>query len=577
MKNKIIFLVSIIVLVIIIIFGTIVIGNIRKNYKTVQISEDDYKYFILKSNEKTGVINENGDIVIEPTYDSIIIPNPTIDVFICKNEQDENNIVLNEKSEKIFEKYQNVEPIYTDGTISSLPYEKAVLKYQENGKYGLINYEEKKITKPIYEEIKSVKYKEGEILAKKDGKYGVINNKGVVLIKFEYDQIEGDKFFDKENQYKYSGYIAYKTTQDGYRYAYINYKWKLILDAEYNSIERITSIDNKDEQWLIVSQNGQYGVLKKSKNIINLSFRQINYNVDNEVFVVNRNNKYGIYNKKGEEVIEPKYTEIDFKGMYVYTKLADEEKYYYLDGKEADNNYKNIAKVEDTNYYITVSKENLYGIIDNNKNILTSNKYAYIEYLFDNYFVIYDNKNKLGIIDVNDNKKIESEYNSLSRIGDFKLIKGEKTQNGKTTVDIFDSNLNKAISLEDADIEIYNDYIRVSNDKEIKYINSEGNITTNNEIYKENNILTTIKDGKWGYVNRDGNVVVECAYDYATELNSYGYATINKNGKWGSVDKEGKIIVEPTYELEYEEVVPEFIGKYYKVYYGYGQFYYTDN
>lgn len=36
------------------------------------------------------------------------------------------------------------------------------------GKFGLINYEGKVITKPIYEEISSVKYKEGEILAKKD-------------------------------------------------------------------------------------------------------------------------------------------------------------------------------------------------------------------------------------------------------------------------------------------------------------------------------------------------------------------------------------------------------------------------
>jgi len=41
---------------------------------------------------------------------------------------------------------------------------------RKTGKYGLINYDGKVITKPIYEEISSIKYKEGEILAKKDRK-----------------------------------------------------------------------------------------------------------------------------------------------------------------------------------------------------------------------------------------------------------------------------------------------------------------------------------------------------------------------------------------------------------------------
>lgn len=576
-KKKIILTILITILLILgIIFGIIGIKNNKRNYELVQITEEEYEYFVLKSNDKTGVINRNGDIIIEPNYDSIVIPNPTKDVFVCKNDKDENTNILNKKSEKILQKYKNVEPIYTEGTISSIPYEKSVLKYQEDGKYGLINYEGKKITNAIYEEIKSVKYKEGEILAKKDGKYGVINNKGAILIKFEYDQIEGDKFFDSENQYKYSGYIAYKTTEEGYRYSYINYKWKLVLDTEYNSIERITTIENKDDQWLIVSKNGQYGVMNKGKKIIDFSYQKIEYNNENEVFLLKRNNKYGIYNKKGEEVLAVKYKEIDFKGIYIYTKFAEEEKYFYADGKEADSNYKNISKVEDTNYYITVNKENLYGIIDNNKNILTSNKYTYIEYLFDDYFVAYDKQSGLGIIDSNDNQKLENKYSSLSKIGNLKLIKGENSSSGITIVDIFSENLNKIASLEEANIEIYENYIELSNEKEIIYITSNGNITTNKDIYKENKILTSIKNGKWGYIDRNGNVVVDYKYDYTTELNNYGYGSINKDGKWGSIDKDGNIIIEPTYELEYEELIPEFIGKYYRIYYGYGQFYYTN-
>ena len=37
-----------------------------------------------------------------------------------------------------------------------MPYEKKVLRYKQNGKYGLIDYEGKVITKPIYEEIEGL-------------------------------------------------------------------------------------------------------------------------------------------------------------------------------------------------------------------------------------------------------------------------------------------------------------------------------------------------------------------------------------------------------------------------------------
>ena len=39
------------------------------------------------------------------------------------------------------------------------------------------------------------------------------------------------------------------------------------------------------------------------------------------------------------------------------------------------------------------------------------------------------------------------------------------------------------------------------------------------------------KDGKYGYVDKKGNVVVDYIYDDATEQNKYGYAGVKKDGK----------------------------------------------
>ena len=68
------------------------------------------------------------------------------------------------------------------------------------------------------------------------------------------------------------------------------------------------------------------------------------------------------------------------------------------------------------------------------------------------------------------------------------------------------------------------------------------------------------ENGKYGYVNKDGVVVVNYIYDDATELNRYGYAAVKKDGLWGCIDHTGKVIVEPTYSFE-NHLVIDFIGK----------------
>lgn len=135
------------------------------------------------------------------------------------------------------------------------------MKYEKDGKYGLIDFTGKVITEAIYEEIFSVKYKEGEILIKKDGKYGVINNKGIELIPCKYDEIEGDKYYSNGG-YSNSGYVVKNTTSNGYRYGYINSKWRVLLDTEYTSVSRILNIQS-DDAYLIVSKGRKIWSIEK--------------------------------------------------------------------------------------------------------------------------------------------------------------------------------------------------------------------------------------------------------------------------------------------------------------------------
>lgn len=233
-----------IIIVICVIVALVVFININKKeeYKLEEITE--YNYYQLNQNQKVGVINTKGEVIVEPVYDTVEIPNPTYSVFICK--QGENIVVLNEKSENIFTNYEEINSIKLNGIASNVPYEKTVLKYKKDGKYGLIDYSGKVIAKPIYEEIENLLYKEGELLVKQDGKYGVINIKGTVLVKPEYDGISSDGYYDEDVKYRNDGYIISTKTDEGYRYGYIDYTGKQLLKMEYNDIFRINNIEEDD-------------------------------------------------------------------------------------------------------------------------------------------------------------------------------------------------------------------------------------------------------------------------------------------------------------------------------------------
>ena len=56
-----------------------------------------------------------------------------------------------------------------------------------------------------------------------------------------------------------------------------------------------------------------------------------------------------------------------------------------------------------------------------------------------------------------------------------------------------------------------------------------------------NGLEAVCKDGKWGYIDITGKVVIPFIYDYAENFND-GLATVEKDGKWGFIDKSGNVV-----------------------------------
>ena len=578
MKKKYIVMIVIILLIIIAIAGWFIYKQVEKDgreYEIEKINIQDYAYFIVRQDGKYGVINNHGDVVINPTYANVIIPNPQKAVFICYDENNDTK-VLNQNNEQIFSEYTQLQPIRLKNIASDLMYEKNLLTYKQDDKIGLINLEGEVIANPIYETIEGLPYKEGELLVKLDGKYGVINNKGNNLVEPEYDQITVDNYTTEEDGYKRAGYIVSNTTEDGYRYGYVDVDGNLLLEPAYTEISRITNIKDGNNIYLIVAQNGQYGLVKNQEPIIKNEYQSISYNSESNTLTLEKTKRYGVATLDGEVIIPTEFTQIDSTGIYIYaTDVDGNVKAYKEDGTpaEIDSNVY-ILNTENENYQIKIdnTQGTSYSILNQAGEQITKQNYSYINYLYDNYFIVSVTGGKVGVINDKEEPIIEIQYDSIEKVEGTDYIITRLSQNSSTQ--LYDKNFKQLCEMTNAIIKKEDNYIKIYNDTETKYFDLEGNEKQNTDIFSDNQIYAKSKDGKWGFVDKSGNVVVDYIYDKATDLNSYGYAGIKLDGKWGVVDTSGKVIVEPTYTFNVQ-TEPQFIKDYYRVEYGYGEFYYT--
>ena len=573
MKKKNIITIIILIIIIAIIAGIFIYKGIMEKEKEYNIAEvNKYNYFSLKENEKFGVIDNQGNIIIEPQYDDVKIPNPEKNVFICYEGQ--TTKVMNDKKEQIYTEYNNITPLVLKNVSTDLRYEKSVLKYEEDGKYGLISLEGKKITNPIYEEIDTLQYKEGEFVIKKDNKYGIMNMNGYVIINPEYDNIKADAYYSTDTGYKNDGYIVSNTTDEGYRYGYIDNEGNKILDTNYNDLYRI---NYEGETYLVCAENGKYGLFNKNKNIIPNEYQAITYIEGDNLCLVQKGKKYGIITLEGSMILQVRYNQIDINGDYIYTTDENSEiKVYDKKGNEVEVNQNTTISTiqENPEYKIYIDTSNgttLYSIYQG-ENKITNGNYNYIGYLSNNNYIASRQNEKLGVIDQNENIKLEMKYDTIRKIDGTNLV--EADIQSTNTIEIYSSNLEKIAEMNNATLTVEDNYIKLSSTTEIKYFDLEGKEKQNTEIFPENTIFAKSQNGKWGFVDKNGQVVIDYQYDEVTEQNEYGFAGIKLNDKWGIVNKNGKIIVEPTYEINAEET-PEFIGTYYRVTYGFGEFYYT--
>ncbi len=442
------------------------------------------EYFALYAEEKWGVIDSNGQTVIEPSYaEMIVIPDSTKDVFLCI--YDINNTdgtyktkALNKKNKEIFTEYEQVEALENYDESHNVWYENNILKVKQNGKYGLINLDGRKILNCDYDDIYALKGIKNSLITKKDNKLGLVDNTGRVVIETIYTQIY---------QLGTDATEGYITVNDEGKYGVIASNKEQKLENNYEKIEQVYGSNS----YVVVENGKQKLVNSKGTTLLEEGFDRITQicqkNADQVIFV--KDGKYGVMDTSSQVLIPNTYDEI----------------------KELSNGYL-IAKQNDR-----------YGIIDNQNNVKLYFNYNSISYnKTADLYIAEDVEFQSSIIDKNFEVKLigilseintEENYIRMRMGGEYKYYNFNFEE--KTNIEILKS---KTL------------YLSKKNEK-YGYVDSEGKVVVDyiyDDATEQNKFgyVAVQKNGLWGSLDSEGKVVIEPTYDLDNNI------IINFIGKW---------------------------------------------
>lgn len=363
-----------------------------------------------------------------------------------------------------------------------------------------------------YDESNTIWYEADVLKVKKDGKYGLVDFKGTKLLDCDYTEIVSLKGTSN----------SLLTTKDGKK-GIVDNTGAVILDNEYKSIQAISS--KYENGYIVQGQNGKYGVMNWSKTVaVEAKYETVKpiYG-DGNYYVVKENGKWKIVDTVGGSYLSGKYDDIiSANGDYAVVKKG--------------------------------SKYGVVSILDGEVAIPVS--YDAVAFSENDRYIVKQN-NKYGVMNREGTELIDKKYTNLIYRADANFYEGT---NSDYTSDLIDTDMNVKVTGIISTMNSADGYMKVRVGEEYKYYNFKFEEKQSQEVLKGNTIFLSKKDGKYGFVDKNGIVVVDYVYDDATEQNEFGYASVKKDGLWGCVDSKGNVKIAPSYQLDNNAMV-EFIGK----------------
>ncbi len=196
-----------------------------------------------------------------------------------------------------------------------------------------------------------------------------------------------------------------------------------------------------------------------------------------------------------------------------------------------------------------------FGYIDKNGQTVIEPKYDWAEPFSEGLARVKEySKKGLGFIDKKGNYVLEPVYRNVGKKFSEGLVSFQSTDNKWGYMDKKGSQIIKPQFAQAENFK--NGIARVESQKDSGYeylfINKKGNLVIdfkfeNPADFYENALNVKDKNGKWGYLDKDGNWFIKPVFEDASPF-SQGLAAVKKNGKWGYINKEGNLIIKHKFE-----------------------------
>ncbi len=271
-----------------------------------------------------------------------------------------------------------------------------------------------------------------------------------------------------------------------------------------------------------IKKNGKYGLMDINGNIkIKPKYSDIKGESNGLICVKATNGKYGYMTTKGYFPIEAKYTDASNFGTDDIAAVKNRGEWGFIDRRGkllVDYQYAEATPFKNGYSIVRRLMSKTSGIINTQGRYVVDNKkYLNVRFPSDGLVAARSQGGgKWGFVDLNGRTVVQHQYEKVTQFGDGHAL---VSVNG-SKFSVIDKRGNEVAPamFDNAKMEGYND-----------------------------GLAAVVYEGKWGFVNTKGEIVIPFEYEEVTSF-SEGKAAVLMDGYWGYVDTAGEFAVLPEFE-----------------------------
>ena len=336
----------------------------------------------------------------------------------------------------------------------------------------------------------------------------------------DYENLE-----DYKNMISKCDYIIehFKENEEAYLAELKYYQEKKQMDSLVEIVKKAVQEHPKNEEI-----KKYYNQIKKEFIEIYAVYSHISCIENDQALVQDEDGRYGLIYGDGTAFIVPQYEQLSIfsdkeENEEQLAAVKSDGQWYYMD----KNEYKAMINENDYDYLGQISE----GVMSIAKN----DKYGY---------AVWNQENR----SFETKDELQWDYATTMYNGTAAVKKGEKW----ALIDAKYKEITKfdydEVVMDEFDICSRRGVVFVKKGDKYQLLNTQGKELTKAEFddvkpFYKGDMAAVCKDGKWGFVDKEGNLTIKCQYEDADSFSEY-YAPVCKDGKWGYITKKNKILID---------------------------------